>query len=118
VAWLHVCHLPVREQRKQSDESSQVRLASSLLVLGSAEEFTPKAQRFLFSLRIFRPLGNGALERLDQLGTVEKTGPSALAFALDTLMDTRPLGFPSFSIFRIPIRPSLSFIAARISMRR
>jgi len=30
-------------------------------------------------------------------------------------MDTRPLGFPSFSIFRIPIRPSLSFIAARTS---
>jgi hypothetical protein len=29
---------------------------------------TPKAQGFLFSLRVLRSFGNGALESLDQLG--------------------------------------------------
>jgi hypothetical protein len=38
-----------------------------LLVLGPAEQFTGQAQRFVFQLRVPRPFGNGALERLDQL---------------------------------------------------
>jgi hypothetical protein len=36
--------------------------------LGPAEQFTPEAQGFLFQLRVSRSFGNGAVERLDQLG--------------------------------------------------
>ena len=34
----------------------------------SAEQFTPEAQRFLSQFRVLRTFGDGALERLDQLG--------------------------------------------------
>ncbi len=39
-----------------------------LLVLGPAEQFTSKAQRFLFQLRVVGSFWNGALQRLDELG--------------------------------------------------
>ena len=39
----------------------------SALGLGPAEQFTRETQGFIFQRRVLRPLGNGALERLDQL---------------------------------------------------
>ena len=40
----------------------------SALGLGPAEQFTRETQGFIFQRRVLRPLGNGALERFNQLG--------------------------------------------------
>jgi hypothetical protein len=39
-----------------------------LLVLPRAEQFTGEAQGFVLEFCVLRSLGNGALERVDQLG--------------------------------------------------
>jgi hypothetical protein len=49
-----------------------MQLCPWFLVFCSAEQFTPEAQRFLFQLGVPRSLGNGALERFDQLGDSRK----------------------------------------------
>lgn len=57
------------------------QILSRLFVFRPAEQFTREVQGFVLQLRVLRSFGNRALERLDQLATVEKIGPSSEASA-------------------------------------